>query len=53
MVCPLFYQDEIQKLLKDMESKKVIQLSKSPWASLVVLVKKKDGTMHFCVDLML
>lgn len=24
--------------------------SSSPFASLVVLVKKKDGTMHMCVD---
>ena len=28
----------------------VIQLSKSPWMSPVILVTKKDGCARFCVD---
>ena len=27
-----------------------IHLSQSPWCNAVVLVRKKDGTLHFCVD---
>ena len=38
------------QLLQDMATKGVISPSKSPWASPIVLVKKKDGTTHFCIE---
>ncbi len=47
---PPFRRKEVQKLLQDMERRDVIQPSSSPWASPVVLVQKKDGTLHFCID---
>ena len=33
-----------------MLSQGVIQPSTSPWSSPIVLVKKKDGSYHFCID---
>ena len=36
----------VQKMLAD----KVIQVSRSPWASPVILVGKKDGTVRVCND---
>jgi len=28
----------------------VVELSSSPWASPIALVRKKDGSTRFCVD---
>lgn len=43
-------KDEIDKQIKEMLDNDVVAPSTSPWASPVVLVKKSDGSMRFCVD---
>lgn len=42
--------DKQAELVDDMLTKGVIRPSSSPWASPIVLVKKKDGTARFCLD---
>ena len=43
-------REEVKKLLKHMLAQDVIQPTNSPWASPVILVRKKDGSTRFCVD---
>ena len=47
---PQLQRKEAKKLLSDMLTRAVIQPSSSPWASPVVLVPKKDGSFHFCIN---
>ena len=47
---PVHYQSEVSKLLDEMQQQGVIEPSCSPWASPIVLVRKKDGSLRFCVD---
>ena len=37
--------------VQQMLASDVIRTSNSPWASPVVMVKKKDSSLRFCVDL--
>ena len=42
--------DEVKKHLQEMIEVGAIRKSFSPWASAVVLVRKKDGGLQFCID---
>ena len=43
--------EEVRNHLQDMLKIRAIRCSCSPWASAVVLVCKKDGSLRFCIDL--
>ena len=42
--------DEVREHLKLMLDAGVIQPSNSPWCNTVVLIRKKDGSLRFCID---
>ena len=48
---PPHLYEEVWKHLKEMVKIGAIRKSSSPWASAVVLVRKKDGSLRFCIDL--
>jgi hypothetical protein len=47
---PMAYKDEIENTIKELLAMGHIIPSSSPFASSVVLVKKKDGTLRMCID---
>ena len=42
--------DEVREHLKLMLDAGVVRLSNNPWCNAVVLVRKKDGSLCFCID---
>lgn len=44
------YHDRIDQMIVQMKEQGIVRPSVSPWASLIVLVPKKNGEFRFCVD---
>ncbi|MCH93797.1 hypothetical protein A2U01_0014750, partial [Trifolium medium] len=47
---PHYQKEAMSTLITEMLQDGIIQPSNSPYSSSALLVKKKDGTWHFCVD---
>lgn len=48
--CAIHQKNKIDKMVEELLAKGTIQDRSSPYASPVVLVKKKDGSWRLCVD---
>jgi hypothetical protein len=47
---PSAMTEVVDKEIQEMLENNVISPSESPWSSAIVLVKKKDGSIRFCID---
>ena len=47
---PFSLRGKANEMVQEMLDQHIIEPSKSPWASPVVLVRKKDGSLRFCID---
>ena len=47
---PFALREKVEEMVEEILEQGVIEPSKSPWASPIVLVAKKDGSTRFCVD---
>ncbi|KAK3086157.1 hypothetical protein FSP39_014434 [Pinctada imbricata] len=47
---PYQLKKEIDTQIDNMLANKIIRPSSSPWASPIVLARKKDGSLRFCID---
>ena len=48
-IAPLLVE-EVQQHIQEMLDGGAIHPSQSPWCNAVVLVRKKDGSLHFCIN---
>jgi hypothetical protein len=43
-------KDEVEKLIKSMLKDAIIRPSNSPYSSPAIFARKKDGSLHLCID---
>ena len=43
-------KEKISKYIQELVDNDIVEESTSPWASPIILVKKKDNSDRFCVD---
>ncbi|KAH9583285.1 Transposon Ty3-G Gag-Pol polyprotein [Schistosoma haematobium] len=47
---PVHYQPQLESMIREILEKKIIVPHSSPWASPIVLVRKKDSSLRLCID---
>jgi hypothetical protein len=47
---PQLKKDELERQVAVMLAQGIIRISTSPFSAPVLLVRKSDGTWHFCID---
>lgn len=47
---PLNQRPIVEKAVKEMLDADIIRKSQSPWAAPIVLIRKKDNSIRFCID---
>ena len=47
---PIFKRQQVDEELEKMLAQGIVEPSDSPWSAPICLVKKKDGSVRFCID---
>ena len=47
---PVIRRQKMNEMVAAMQAQGIVEPSSSPWASPVVIVPKKDGSLRFCID---
>ena len=47
---PFGLREQVEEIVDDLLRRRLITPSSSPWSSPIVLVRKKDGRLRFCID---
>ena len=47
---PPFRREQAKKIIDNMLQKDIVQPSSSSWASPIILIPKKNGSLQFCID---
>ena len=47
---PVIYREKVEQMVSQMQAQGIVRPSKCSWASPIMLVPEKDGSLRFCID---